>query len=52
MVHFVLFQIELQPSDVDLERVVEDDSSTEPENHDALEGVIMQFVVLKTLLSV
>ena len=52
LVHFILFQIELQPSDVDLERVVEDDDSTEAENQDALEEVIMQFVVLKTLLSV
>ena len=48
----VWFQIELQPSDVDLERVVEEDSSTEPENHDALEEVIMRSVVLKTVLSV
>ena len=51
MVHLVRFQIELQPSDVDLERVVEEDDSTEPDNHDALEEVIMQFVVLETLLS-
>ena len=43
---FVPFQIELQPKDIDLERVVTDDISVEPENQSDVEEVIMLLVML------